>query len=62
MKVSGLFCCAKGVQSGKKAGILKAGKGESMRSDGTRKDTAKHYIAVLALLLLCSIVFYVLTH
>ncbi len=33
-----------------------------MRSDRTRKDTAKHYIAVLALLLLCSIVFYVLTH
>ena len=33
-----------------------------MRSDRTRKDTAKHYIEVLALLLLCSIVFYVLTH
>ena len=33
-----------------------------MRSDRTRKDTAKHYIAVLALLLLCSIAFYVLTH
>ena len=33
-----------------------------MRSDRTRKDTVKHDIAVLALLLLCSIVFYVLTH
>ena len=65
MKVSGLFCCtiyAKGLQNGKKAGILKAGRGENMRSDRTRKDTAKHYIAVLTLLLLCNIVFYVLTH
>ena len=33
-----------------------------MRLDRTRKDTVKHDIAVLALLLLCSIVFYVLTH
>ena len=33
-----------------------------MRSDRTRKDTAKRYIAVLALLLFCSIVFYVQTH
>ena len=65
MKVSGLFCCvlyAKGLQSGKKAGILKVGKGESMRSDRARKDTVKHYAMVLAFLLFCSIVFYVLTH
>ena len=33
-----------------------------MRSDRTRKDTAKRYIAVLALLLFCSIVFNVQTH
>lgn len=33
-----------------------------MRSDRTRKDTAKRYIAVLALLLFCSIVFYMQTH
>ena len=33
-----------------------------MRSDRTRKDTAKHYMAVPAFLLLCSIVFYALTH
>ena len=33
-----------------------------MRSDRTRKDIAKRYIAVLALLLFCSIVFYVQTH
>ena len=33
-----------------------------MHSDRTCKDTAKHYIAVLAFLLLCSIVFYALTH
>ena len=32
-----------------------------MRSDRTRKEKAEHYIAVLALLLLCSIVFYVQT-
>ena len=62
MKVSGLFCCAKGLQNGEKAGILKAGKGESMRSDRTRKDTAKYYAVVLAFLLFCSIVFYVQTH
>ena len=65
MKVSGLFCCAiyaKGLQNREKAGILKAGRGENMRSDRTRKDTAKRYIAVLALLLFCSIVFNVQTH
>ena len=65
MKISGLFCCviyAKGLQNGEKAGILKAGKGENMRSDRTRKDTAKHYAAVLVLLLFCSIVFYVQIH
>ena len=65
MKVSGLFCCAiyaKGLQNREKVGILKAGRGENMRSDRTRKDTAKRYIAVLALLLFCSIVFYVQTH
>ena len=62
MKASGLFCCAKGLQNGEKAGILKAGKGESMRSDRTRKDTAKYYAVVLAFLLFCSIVFYVQTH
>lgn len=33
-----------------------------MCSDRTHKDTVKHDIAVLAFLLLCSIVFYVLTH
>ena len=62
MKVSGLFCCAKGLQNGEKAGILKAGKGESMRSDRTRKDTAKYYAVVLAFLLFCSIIFYVQAH
>lgn len=65
MCVSGLFCCAvyaKGLQNGKKAGILKAGKGENMRSDRSRKGTVRHYTAVLALLLLCSVVFYVQTH
>ena len=65
MKVSGLFCCAiyaKGLQNGEKTGILRAEKGENMRSDRTRKDTAKCYIAVLALLLFCSIVFYAQTH
>ena len=65
MKVSGLFCCAiyaKGLQNREKVGILKAGRGENMRSDRTRKDTAKRYIAVLALLLFCSIVFYMQTH
>lgn len=62
MKASGLFCCAKGLQNGEKAGILKAGKGESMRSDRASKDTARHDTAVLVLLLLCSIVFYVQTH
>ena len=65
MKVSGLFCCAiyaKGLQNREKVGILKAGRGENMRSDRTRKDTAKPYIAVLALLLFCSIVFNVQTH
>ena len=64
MKVSELFCCAiyaKGLQNREKVGILKAGRGENMRSDRTRKDTAKRYIAVLALLLFCSIVFYVQT-
>ena len=30
--------------------------------DRTRKEKAEHYIAILALLLLCSIVFYVQTH
>lgn len=65
MKASGLFCCAiyaKGLQNGEKAGILKAGKGESMRSDRTRKDTAKYYAVVLAFLLFCSIIFYVQAH
>ena len=65
MKVSGLFFVAlyaKGLQNREKAGILKAGKGENMRSDRTRKDIAKRYIAVLVLLLFCSIVFYVQTH
>ena len=62
MKASGLFCCAKGLKNGEKAGILKAGKGESMRSDRASKDTARHDTAVLVLLLLCSIVFYVQTH
>ena len=65
MKVSGLFCYAiyaKGLQNREKVGILKAGRGENMRSDRTRKDTAKRYIAVLALLLFCSIVFNVQTH
>ena len=52
---------AKGLQNGKKAGILKAGKGESMRSDRTRKDSARHY-AMIVLLVFCSIVFYVQTH
>ena len=33
-----------------------------MRSDRASKDTARHYIAVLVLLLLCSIVLYVQTH
>ena len=62
MKVSGFFCCAKGLQNGEKAGILKAGKGESMRSDRTRKDTARYYAIIIALLIFCSIVFYVPTH
>ena len=65
MKVSGLFCCAiyvKGLQNGENAGILRVRKGENMRSDRTCKDTAKHYAAVLVLLLFCSIVFYVQTH
>ena len=57
-----LYYNAKGLQNGEKAGILKAGKGENMRSDRTRKDTAKHYAVALALLLFCSIVFYVQTH
>lgn len=65
MYVSGLFCCAvyaKGLQNGEKTGILKAGKGENMRSDRNRKGTARLYTAVLALLLLCSSIFYVQTH
>ena len=33
-----------------------------MRSDRTRKDTAKHYAVVLAFLLFCSIIFYVQAH
>ena len=33
-----------------------------MRSDRASKDTARHYTAVLVLLLLCSIVLYVQTH
>ena len=62
MKASGLFCCAKGLQNGEKAGILKAGKGENMRSDRASKNTARHDTAVLVLLLLCSIIFYMQAH
>ena len=50
------------LQNREKAGILKVGKGENMRSDRTCKDTAKHYATVLVLLLFYSIVFYVQTH
>ena len=62
MKASGLFCCAKGLQNGEKVGILKAGRSENMRSDRTRKDSARYYAIIIALLIFCSIVFYVPTH
>ena len=37
-------------------------RGENMRSDRTRKDSARHYAIIIALLIFCSIVFYVPTH
>ena len=49
-------------RTGKKLVSSKTRKGENMRSDRASKDTARHYTAVLVLLLLCSIVFYVQTH
>ena len=70
-EILGRFCCfiflrkiiyAKGLQNGEKVGILRTERGENMRSDRASKDTARHYTAVLVLLLLCSIVFYVQTH
>ena len=61
MKASGLFCCAKGLQNGEKAGILRAERDGNMRSDRTHKDAARYY-AIIAFLVFCSIVFYVQTH
>ena len=37
-------------------------RGENMRSDRTRKDSARYYAIIIALLIFCSIVFYVPTH
>ena len=64
-EISGLFCCAiyvKGLQNGEKVGILRTERGENMRSDGTRKDSARPYAIIIALLIFCRIVFYVQTH
>jgi len=50
------------LQNGEKVGILRTERGENMRSDRTRKDSARPYAIIIALLIFCRIVFYVQTH
>lgn len=52
----------RGLQTGLKTGILRTERGENMRSDMTRKDSAMYYAIIIVLFVFCSIVFYVQTH
>ena len=52
----------KGCRMGKKLVFSERKRGENMRSDRTCKDSARYYAIIIALLIFCSIVFYLPTH